>query len=298
MRIVLPLLIALIAAGLIWFAFQSESQAPPDIDAAEDGQPEAGTGGGLLTGQGDGPDAAGSAPGYKGPKLPGLDPRTAPRGSLTVLPVDEDDNVIPIDRVKVTVVADGRRWPSQPVGFRNPETNAWEFKKLFVGPVKIICWGDTYLETITKAKVTVRPQDTIRAVVKSGGGIHWDVRYDNGAIPEKVKLELFRAGRPAIAWFEERHELGMSSRLRTHTADLGYRGYITGLKRGSYTLRATNQDGYYREADVEIVPGQVVPVELKVRDVAGIEPPKQPEQPKSPTPPPRDPSEQERNPGR
>ena len=298
MRIALPLLVALIAAGLIWFAFQGENRQVADIEGGEDGAPASADGGGLLSGRGTDPGTNGSGPAYKGPKIPGLDPRTAPRGNLSVIPVDEDDNVISVDRIKVRLVADGRRWPSQPLGHRDRQTNAWVFKKVFAGPVKIICFGDTYLETIAKAKVTVREQDPVRVYVKAGGAIHWDVRYDNGAIPDKLKFELFRDGRPTIAWFEERHETRVSARLRTNTASLGHKGYVTGLKRGSYTLRATNKDGYYREGDADIEPGQIAPVKFTVRDVAGIEPPVPPEQPKPPTPPKKDPSEQERNPDR
>lgn len=294
MRLALPLMAVLIGAAALWFVFQSEERPSSDLGVSDDGAPDTAGSGGLLTGRGPDPAADGPSKGRR-PTPTMMDLRNAPRGDLTVIPVDADDNEIPIDRVKVRIASGGRQWPSQPLALRNRTTNAWEFQRIIAGPVRIICSGDTLRDTVTEARVTVRAQDPIRVRVALGGGIHWSVRHDNGALPQKLTLEVFRAGRPITGWFEERHATRMSARLRTNKAVLGHEGYVTGLQAGSYTFRATNTEDYYREVDVDVVLGEVADVKLTVRDTQDAKPAPPPAPVGEPRPT-RDPSRVERNP--
>lgn len=293
MRNFLPVAALLLGAAVLWFVLSGDDPSGPEdpgggaSSSADDGP------GALLVGGG--PENGGDGTGTKRPKsLPGLDPRTAPRGDLTVWPVDENGDVIPVDKVKVHLKSAGLPWPGQPLGHRNRETNAWEFRKVFTGKVRVIVTGDTFRDTVVEARVTVRPQTPLRVTVPPAGAIHFVVKHDDGTPANDLTLELQKNGRVVSAWYQERHRLRMTSRKRMREAKLGHAGYITGLDEGSYTLRATNKDGYYREQDVDVVPGQIAEVRMQMRNTADA-PPKQP--PPRVEPPPRPPDEKvERHP--
>ena len=294
MRIALALLVALALGALGWMLLGGE-KGPALDESVQDATSPPERSEVLLESGGEMADPAPASSSVPRTTLTGLDPRTAPRGDLIVIPEDQDGHVVPIHEVKVKLMADGRPWPAEPLAFRDPATNEWTFRRVFAGPVKVVCHGDTIRDSVTKAQVTVKPQAPLRVRVRRAGAIHWHVRHENGATPPSVTLELFRDDRPVTAWYQERHLRRIVSRKRMRSAIVGHAGYISALKPGLYTLRATNSEGYYRDVTVNVALGEVADVKVVLRDTADVPAPPPPPTEEAPVAQP-DPSQAEFNP--
>ena len=200
-----------------------------------------------------------------GPAEP-IDFRTVPRGVLEVVVVDANDEPLPTDDLRVHVASRGRSRPAATLPKRDTESHTWRFEREPEGPAVVTVRGDGIFDA--KANVDVKPNATtsIRVRVKPAGTIHFHITDTDGNDLERATLTLYDANdKPVKAYFQERHALKMTSRKHTSSIALGYKGYITGLKAGRYTLRAEATNGFHASEIIDVEIGKVTEATVAVR---------------------------------
>lgn len=266
--LVLVLLLLLALAGVAWVLFAGDD-AIHDEDAFEDlSRPEEALPAPPLVREA--PALAGSraAPTRRRkPRWPVLPTNQIPRGSLDVRLVYEDETPVAANDVRVRLEREGSAFYSPPLGVPDYDTGIWRFDKVVVGWVRVIVVGDHILEAKARARVNTRETEKVELAVKRAGAIAYEVEMYSGERPENVALELRHpeTKRPLNVYWQMRTPDRHSSPHRATQVRLGPEGVVFPVPPGRWVLRATSDEGEIDDVDVEVVVGETVKAEVKLR---------------------------------
>lgn len=272
MRRALPFLLALVLVGgaLAVLLRPQPPDEPLELDPSS--APTGTAGPGEASSVGLEPRAGPPRPPPSTAERPGtpvvIDPRSLPRGTLTVEVLGPDDQRIPGDDITVRV-APGRgseRWHATPMLGCDPTTQLWSSPEVPVGPVKVHVFGESIVATDVETVVTKEPGETLRVHVDRAGRIEYVVTTYADEPPGDVDLTLLKPNRSAQqAYYQVRTETVLTEPRRVRQIRQGPKGVIFGIPPGRYTLRVTSQAGEFEEAEVDVEAQKAQQVTLKVR---------------------------------
>lgn len=269
MRLHWPLLSAALLAAVLYLLLREDAPRPSLDDAPAvpaPAAPDPGTfGGAQLTGSK--PAGATAAPAPKA-SPPSIDPRTLPRGPLSVAVFGPDDRPIPSEEVRVQVGPGkgSREWHATPLLLTEPGSNVWHSTDVLAGAVEVRVTGDHLVTKSVQVKVAPGTPTDLKVHVDRAGAIAYAVTLFSGEAPEQVTLTLLDAQRkPVAAQFQVRTPSVLTTPRFSSTITQGPQGVVLGIAPGRYTLRAVTAEDEYDEAAVEIAAGATVEVNLSIR---------------------------------
>lgn len=269
MRLRLPFLSVALLAAALYLLLREDAPRPSLDDAVTAPAPAPRDpdtlGGAQLTGSK--PAGAAAAPAPKAPP-PSIDPRTLPRGPLSVAVFGPDDRPIPSEDVRVQVGPGkgSREWHATPLLFTEPGSNVWRSTDVLAGAVEVRVTGDHIVTKSVQAKVVPGTPTDLKVYVDRAGAIAYAVTLFSGEAPEQVTLTLLDGQRkPVAAQFQVRTPSVLTTPRFSSTVTQGPQGVVLGIAPGRYTLRAVTADEEYDEVAVEIAAGATVEVSLSIR---------------------------------
>ncbi len=197
-----------------------------------------------------------------------IDPRTIPRGPISVAVLGPDDAPVPAHEVSVHVAPGrgSRDWHTTPLLHVEPGSHVWRSEDVFAGPVAVTVSGEHVVTKVVETRVIVGTPNDLVVHVDRAGAITYAVRLFSGDEPEKVTLTLLDAARkPVAAQYQVRTETVLTQPRLVTTITQGPTGVLFGVPPGRYTLRAVSPSEEYDEAAVEVTAGSSVEARLSIR---------------------------------
>jgi hypothetical protein len=187
----------------------------------------------------------------------------AGKGDLLVVLVPPEGAAVPVD-VKVDLEPLGPKFSAYPLALRQ-EDGSWRYTAIPAGRYRVWVLSPGWRDATTE--VTVGPDATATAAVAMVAGASAKFRVSNwaGEAPPKFSLSVFDGRKlPVAASFQT-----TATRVRVPAGKaLGgvAEGFLIGLKPGTYTLRATSEEGDVDETTFEARLGGDPPdLELKLK---------------------------------
>ncbi len=262
MRAAIALLLVAVAAALLWWVLSPSSGAPLGAPAGE-GSMDAAAPSEVSPSppaQPTLPSRPVVAPRPKPPAVSG--PWNPDRGDLVVaLTVPEGTAAPAAPKMEIELL--GPSLPSMPLPLVQPD-GTWKYEGLPVGRYRVWVLCDGWRDAYAEGKVEKDGEGRIDVAMTPGASATFKVTNWFGQDPPKFSVVLLdgRMMPVAASW-----ELP-ANRFRVpagKAVEMPPEGRVIGLKPGTYTLRATSEEGETDEATFQARVGRVASVELKLK---------------------------------